>query len=158
MIIQNSSRKLESTHLFHWQAEGFNQKLHLVVEEFCRCLKSLADDSTEEQFKVFVQQQYKTYENTFLNPRDLSNELRLTVTESHHQPLNDKYRRLKSITFDDFQIFCRDFCRQMRIKALIQGNITEKQAQNIAENVLKELNCRKIKNVSIRILNDVKKL
>lgn len=131
------------------QAEGFNEKLHLIVDVFSKCLKSLADDSTEEQFNVFVQQQFKIYENIFLRPKALSKELRLNVIQSHHQPLYEKNKRLRSIKFADFQQFCRDYCEQVRIKAIIQGNVTEDRALNIMHNVLNELNCGRVKDVSI---------
>lgn len=126
---------------------GFNQKLHLIVEVFTKCLKALAEEATEKQFQVFVDQQFKTYENIFLKPKVLTKELRLTLVEAHHMPLYEKNQRLRSIGFDDFQKYCRNFCQQMRIKAIMQGNISETHAQTVMQNVLNDLNCGKIENV-----------
>lgn len=134
-----------------FQAEGFSQKLHLIIDVFSKCLKSLADDSTEEQFNVFVQQQFKIYENIFLRPKALSKELRLNIIQAHHQPLYEKNKRLRSVKFADFQRFCRDFCQQVRIKALIQGNVSEDRALNVMHNVLNELNCGRVEDVSIAV-------
>lgn len=130
------------------QVEGFNQKLHLLVDVFSKCLKSLADDSTEEQFNVFVQQQFKIYENIFLRPKALSKELRLNIVESHHQPLYEKNKRLRSITFADFQQFCRRYCDQVRIKSLMQGNINKDHATDVMQNVLNDLKCGQVEDVS----------
>lgn len=124
--------------------------MHLIVDVFSKCLNSLAQDTTEKQFEVFVQQQFKTYENIFLRPKVLSKELRLNIIESHHLPLYEKNQRLNSITFADFQQFCRNYCEQIRIKAIMQGNITEDRALNIMNNVLNELNCGRIKDVRIQ--------
>lgn len=145
-IVLNITICEKKTLLF--QVEGFNQKLHLIVDVFSKCLKSLADDMTEKQFDVFVQQQFKTYENIFIRPKVLAKELRLNIVESHHQPLFEKNKRLAAITFADFQQFCRKYCEQVRIKAIMQGNITEDRAINIMRNVLNELNCGKVEDVS----------
>lgn len=122
--------------------------MHLLVDVFSKCLKSLADDSTEEQFNVFVQQQFKIYENIFLRPKSLSKELRLNIVQSHHQPLYEKNQRLRSITFADFQQFCRRYCDQVRIKALMQGNINKDHAMEVMENVLNDLKCGLVEDVS----------
>lgn len=120
-----------------------NQKLHLIVDVFSKCLQSLADDITEKQFEVFVQQQYKVYENIFLRPKILAKELRTNILESHHEPLYEKNERLRSIKYSDFQ--------EVRIKAIMQGNLTQNTAHDIMNNVLNELNCGKVNDVSLLI-------
>lgn len=121
----------------------------MIVDVFSKCLKSLAEDTTEKQFEVFVEQQFKTYENICLKPKVLARELRLNVIESHHQPLYQKNQRLRSVNFADFQQFCRKYCEQVRIKAIMQGNITKDRALNIMHNVLNELDCGKVEDVSL---------
>ncbi|XP_031625679.1 nardilysin-like [Contarinia nasturtii] len=138
------------------KVSGFNQKLHLIVDVFSKCLKSLADDTTEKQFEVFVEQLFKTYENIFLRPKVLAKELRLNIIESHHQPLYEKNQRLRSITFSDFQQFCRKYCEKVKIKAIMQGNLTEDRALNIMHNVLNELNCGKVEDLSLIELRTTK--
>lgn len=115
---------------------------------FTNCLKSLADDLTEKQFDVFLQQQFTSYADMFLLPKGLSSELCWNIIQSHGQPLYEKNKRLRSITFADFQQFCRDYCKQVRIKALVQGNVTEERALNVVHNVLNELNCGRVEDVS----------
>lgn len=121
----------------------------MVVEEFTNSLKSLLDNTTEELFKVFVDQLLKTYENIFLHPETLSDDLRLTVASTHHMLMNEKNKYLRSLKFTNFQDFCRDFCKQMRVIALMQGNITELHAKSIMQNVLNALNFDEVKDVSI---------
>lgn len=128
--------------------EGYSQKLHMIVDEFSKSLKSLADDITEKQYEIFLQQQVKGYENVFLSPGSMATELRLNLVQSFHQPLYVKYQRLRSIKFTDMQQFCRKYCEHVKIKAIMQGNITETHALNIMQNVLRDLNCGKVEDVN----------
>lgn len=130
------------------QISGYNQKLHLLVELYVKGLKSVADDTTEEQFNVFMQQIYKAYENISLKPKAVSKELRLFVLEAHRMPLNERNQFLSSVTFAEFQQFCRDFCKQLQIKAIMQGNLVKDQALSIMQNALNALDCGKIEDVS----------
>lgn len=131
------------------QVSGYNQKLHVIIDAFTKCLKSLADDITDEQYRVFVQQLGKLYENIFRKPNSFAKELRLSVVQHHHVPLNLKNRRINKIDFNDFEEFCRQYCRQVKIKSIMQGNFTEERAQSIMQVVLSNLECGKINDVSI---------
>lgn len=127
---------------------GYNQKLHLVIDEIIRCLKSLADDCTEQQFDTFVQETHNSYENVFIQPKPLATHLCFNILQNYHKPLFEKNKHLRTITFSGFQQFCRDFCAEMHIKALMQGNLTEDRALNIMNNVVDALKFQKIENVS----------
>lgn len=120
----------------------------MIIDAFTKCLKSLADDVTEEQFRVFVQQLFKMYENIFRKPKSIAKELRLSVVQQHHVALNVKNQRLKAIDFNDFQTFCRDYCQQVKIKTIMQGNLLEERAQSMMQIVLTNLDCGKIKDAS----------
>lgn len=131
-----------------FKVSGFNEKLHLVVEVFTKCLKSLADEITEQQFQVFVDERFQLYENVFLSPNVLSFQIRSSIIETNHSPLFEINKLLRSIKFTDLQQYCGNFCKQMRIKALMQGNITESHAKTVMERVLDDLDCDKIEDVS----------
>lgn len=111
-------------------------------------MKTLADDCTEQQFDMFVQETHNSYENVFIQPKTLSTHLCFNLLQNHHKPLFEKNKYLRTIKFADFKQFCRDFCAEMNIKALIQGNLTEDRALNIMNNVLDALKFRKMENVS----------
>lgn len=128
---------------------GYNQKLHLLVDLYIKSLKSVGNDTTEEQFNVFVQQLYKAYENISLKPKAISKELRIYILEAHREPLYEKNKLLSTIRFEDFQQFCNDYCKEIQIKAIIQGNVMKDQALGVMHNVLNALNCGKIENVSL---------
>lgn len=130
------------------QVSGYNQKLYVIIDAFTKCLKTLADDVTEEQYRVFVQQLAKSYENVFRKPKSIGKELRLSVVQAHHVPLTEKNRRLKKIALNDFQAFCRQYGEQVKIKAVMQGNMLEERALSMMQIVLSNLNCGKINDVS----------
>lgn len=133
---------------FSLKALGFNQKLHLVVDIFRECLKSLANDSDENQFRVAVQQQLKDNEFFLNQPASLSGHLSFNATRWHIPTIYEKSKCLRAITFGDFQEYCRKFGEEMKIKALIQGNVTESHALGIMNTMLSDLNFRKIEDVS----------
>lgn len=108
----------------------------------------MVDDISEDEFKVFVQQQYKVYSNIFQKPSAIGNELRLTILEKNRALLTEKNHLLKDITYNDFQEFCRNFTKEMKIKAVMQGNLTHDRALQITEKMLQTLNCEKVIDVS----------
>lgn len=123
--------------------------MHIIVNSFAESLKSLADAVTEDQFKVFVEQYFKNFENIFLKPRAVSKEFRLSIVDRNHVSLPEKHRVLKTLTFDDFKTFCNDYLRAMRIKAIMQGNLNETTAERIMLDVVKTLDYGQINNVSM---------
>lgn len=114
---------------------------------FIKCLKSLAEESNEDQFNVIVQQQLKIYENICLDPAKLLDDIFSHMALSHRHPVYEKQKR--AITFADFQKFCGSFSEEMKIEASVQGNISKDQAIKIMENVRTNLNCGRIKDVII---------
>lgn len=133
---------------FPLKASGFNEKLHLIVDIFCECMKSLAQMSTERQFRVAVQQQLKDYENFLRQSDQLSLYFSFNAIQWQIPTMFQINTELKAITFADFQEFCQKFGEEMRIKALIQGNVTEHHAHGIINKMLNVLKFKKIENVS----------
>lgn len=111
-------------------------------------MKSIGDEITEKQFEVFVDRNFKSYENLFIDPNELAGELLSSVINVQHSPMHEKNKRLRSIRFEDFQLFCRNFCQHLRVKSLMQGNIAEERAQAIMQKVLTDLECGIVQDVS----------
>lgn len=122
---------------------GFNEKLHLIVEVFTNCLKSLGEETTEKKFRAVL------YRHDFDEHDEVAVGLYLTIVGDHRVPFYVKNESLlASVKFADFQRFCHSFCQQMRVKALMQGNISKTHAQAIMQNVLDDLDCGKILDVN----------
>lgn len=124
-----------------------------MVDVYVKTLKSLATETTEDQFNVFVQQLFKTYENVSLKPKALAKELRLSLIEAHKMPLFQKNQLLPTIRFAEFQHFCRSYFNQMRVKSIMQGNLDKEKAISIMKNVMNILDCNRIENVSQTLIH-----
>lgn len=127
---------------------GFNQKLNSIVDILRDGWKSVANRTTEEQLKMVIEQNLKSYERGLFVPDSLSWGLSSNVTKWQVPSTYEKRKQLRSITFGDFQAFCRKFVDRMCIKALIQGNVTESHALDIINKMQNELRFKKIENVS----------
>lgn len=103
---------------------------------------------TEKSFHVFIQETVKDYENIFLDSQDMNRNLRLSVSDTNHIPLNDKYRILKQIKLEDLKAFSKRYLQEFKIKAIMQGNLDADRAKQIMSDVKDLLTCGKIKNVS----------
>lgn len=110
-------------------------------------MKTLANDLTENQFKMAVQQQLKDNEYYLLQPDTLSSHLGSNANSFQRHLIYTKCHHLRSTTFLNFQEFCRKFSEVMRLKALIQGNVTETHSLSIINSMLNELKFGKIENV-----------
>lgn len=120
----------------------------MAIDVFSKSLKTLVNGPTEEQFNVFVQQQLEIYEKEILNPDTLCKELYSSVVQSHYHPVWEKHKRLRSISFFDFQQFCRSFCVLVEIEASVHGNIGEDHAIEIMQNILNDFHCERTDVVS----------
>lgn len=120
----------------------------MVVDIFSQALKSLSEGPTEEVFNVLVQQQFEIYEKEILNPDSVTKELRSSVIQLDYHPHWEKHKRLRTISYSDFQQFCRSFCEQVAIQAMAHGNIDKDHALDIVQNLLEHLRCERSENVS----------
>lgn len=125
--------------------------MDLVVDIFIKKLQSISNGPTQEQFDMFVQQQFEIYEKEMLNPEFVAGELLSTVTYSNYYPPWEKHKRLRSISFLDFQQFCRIFCEQVRVTVQMHGNIEEDHALVIMQNLLNNFQCKRIEIVSMSL-------
>ena len=76
----------------------------------------------------------------------------MAIVEHIRWPMYEKYGLIGSITLEDIKTFGRDLLKEMRIQALIQGNVTEESAHNIMNAILTNFNCSRIEDVSKHFL------
>lgn len=126
-----------------FQISGFNQKMHLVVEVFGIKLKSLATGPSKEEFKFLVEDLSEMYENELLDPVTMADELYYSVMQPQFHPNWDRHKRLHSISFSDFQQFCRRFCQYVQFSATMYGNLYKDHGIEITEFFLNNFPCNK---------------
>lgn len=99
-----------------------------------------------------IQQQMNSNDFSLNRPETLAGHLSYNAIQWRTSTMYERNQCLHSVTFADFQEFCRNFGTEMRIKALIQGNVIESHALSVMNKMLDELNFKKIGDVSILIL------
>lgn len=51
------------------KVSGYSQNLHHLVEAYIKQVITFADEVTDQEFNMFVEQQLKNYYNTMINPK-----------------------------------------------------------------------------------------
>lgn len=128
------------------KVNGYNEKLHLIVDVITKSMTTIHEKITPEEFKVFVKLQQENYNNSLIKPQYLTKDIRLGILENIRWPMYGKYNQLTSITLDNLKNFSIDLLKQMRIQAVIQGNVTQETAHNVMNSILTNFNCTGIKN------------
>lgn len=67
-------------------------------------------------------------------------ELRLNIIKSNHKFYFDRFKDVDKISYMDFKEFLLKFLKTLKIKILIQGNLTKNQALDITQNILSNMN------------------
>lgn len=118
-----------------FKVNGFNEKLPRILEIM---LKHTADiDLIMEKGVVDVMktQLLKNYHNVFIKPNALNRDLRLMTIEEFYNPSFIKYNHLLNVSFSELKAFAQTFKSNLKIRGLIQGNVSAKEAINIGNTV-----------------------
>lgn len=81
-----------------------------------------------------------------LNP---NREVRLSIVENIHWTKFEKHGLLEKITISQLREFADQFLTEMKILSVIQGNILKEDAVAVMKNVLNNIPCHKVNDVSI---------
>ncbi|EDW78671.2 uncharacterized protein Dwil_GK13929 [Drosophila willistoni] len=123
-------------------ANGYNQKLPLIVEIIMNVLGSLELDPA--QLISFKELKKRQLFNALISGTALNLDLRLSILEKQHFSLVQKYDAIDDITLDDIELFKNSFYKQMYIQALFQGNFADEERHRIMHNVIDSFNSQKI--------------
>lgn len=127
---------------------GSNQKLHLAVHDIVNDMKSFVENVTEDELEVAIKET-GIYENHYaLCPHYYIMPLRTSIIQTWHASYHEKFRLARLINSRDMQQFCRQFFKQNKILALVQGNMSDEEAKSIVQMVEADLGCVKIGDVS----------
>lgn len=111
-------------------------------------MQSIIDNVDDDKIRTTIDARIQSWdrEETY----EEANGLTYALVCAHAVSKFEMKRNLRQIRLDDLKTFCCDLWKQMKIIALIQGNITEETAQSIMQITLTNSNCGKIDNVSFR--------
>lgn len=121
------------------KVSGFNEKLHLIVEKVTEVLNTLKDITESNVVEVMRRQMLRNYHNAFIRSKGLCKELRLSVLQNVYWPMYEKHTIAKELTDEELKAFIKKFFTHLKVKALIQGNITNDAAIKITEKLVATL-------------------
>ncbi|KAH8275979.1 hypothetical protein KR018_000489, partial [Drosophila ironensis] len=127
------------------KVSGYNEKLHLLVEEIAKGMVNVAETVNEEILAAFCKNQRKNYFNLLIKPRVLNRDIRLCLLEQIRFLIVDKYKCLNDVTLEELRQFMSQYPKELYIQVLVQGNYTEESAHNVLNSVITRLNCKPIK-------------
>lgn len=118
---------------------GYNQQLPRIVEAFAEALRTFADEVTTDQFQTFVEQKLRDYYNVVRKPSLFAKQLRINTIEYNRVSSLAKFETLKTVTLDDFRAFVVAMLAEIRIQALLQGNLNASEATQIVQTLERSL-------------------
>lgn len=137
----------------HWklisfvqQVSGFNQKLGSIVDRITKEMQSLFDEVDEHKMQTAIDG-YKEGLDMEGGSATVDRLISTLVCARYVSKFAIK-EQLRQMRLDDLRTFCRDLWMQMKVIALIQGNMTEETAQSIMQTTLTNVDCAKIEDVS----------
>lgn len=123
---------------------GYNEKLPLLVDIITKDLKNIGDLMQPDVFETYRKQYKKLCYNNLISSKFLNKDCRLNIVEESHKLFYDRYVEADNISFEHLVSFSNDFLKQLKIQILVQGNINEATAVQVANCVMTNLNCSAI--------------
>lgn len=128
------------------QTGGFNQKLASVVDRITKEMKSLIDNVDDDKIRTTIDAYIRALDERVQYA--VADGLTYALVCVHSVSTFEIKQHVRRIQMDDLKTFCRDLWKQMRVIAIMQGNMTEEIAQSIMQTTLTNINCGKIDDVS----------
>lgn len=75
-------------------------------------------------------------------------EIRLSIVQNVYYPCYERYNLLNTLCLEDLIDFGNKFLKELQIVSVIQGNVTKDHALSVMENILTEIPCQSIRDVS----------
>ncbi|XP_044727404.1 nardilysin-like [Chrysoperla carnea] len=128
---------------------GYNEKLHLLLELILRKMKSFSSNLSEKLFGAIKEQIRKAYTNNLNKADKLAKEVRLSILVQGYWSSTDRLNGINDITYEMMLQFGDDLLKQLFIQALIQGNISSQDSIKITQTIENTLQCQSINDESI---------
>merc|ERR1711915_498424 len=80
------------------KTNGFNQKIHQVIELLLHRMETFEDHLDQKTFQEIRQQQMKSYHNFILKPGNLRKDMRLSVLQDVHWTAQEKLKEVRGVT------------------------------------------------------------
>ncbi|XP_055626814.1 nardilysin-like isoform X2 [Toxorhynchites rutilus septentrionalis] len=119
--------------------DGYNEKLPLIVDELTKAMKEFEKNVVSDEFNIIKEKLFKHYYNDIIKASKFSRDVRLKIVQETHWTVLDRLNDLLNLTVNDLKLFSKEFFQQIKIQALIQGNILKEDAIDVMSKVLVNL-------------------
>jgi insulysin len=110
--------------------QGYSEKAPILVKEIFQSLKQVMP--TREQFEIYREWLLTNYDNASKElPVKQGMELLGSIIYNDAPANTEKYKALKTISYEDFVKFSAGLPKKTYIEALLYGNLLEKDAQTL---------------------------
>lgn len=125
------------------EISGFSEKLHMVVDSATKSLRKCLESLEASHFEAARNEMTK--KTISMKPEKLAGHLgsNLLLTNGFN-PLYDD----QELTFEEFKEFSDALLQQLEVRILIEGSIRKKRCLEMTENILENLQCMGIDDVS----------
>ena len=133
-------------------ASGYNDKLHVLLEDILKTIKSI--EIKEANFNIWKERTIRSYRNhSFGVPYSQSNSHFTYLLNETTWTLEEKETALAGVTFEDLVEHSKKFLQYGRIEVGAFGNLSKKDALQIADStieILKPLPLSPSEDVALR--------
>jgi len=114
---------------------GFSDILTKFIPEFFKCIAQIREGLTSGQFKLRVQERYRSFSNRLLNIENVAHDaLNIYMIRGYHW--KDSLAKIIGATpIDEFLAYVADLLSEFRMLSLFVGNLDSDTANSIARSV-----------------------
>lgn len=129
----------QSQYGINFLISGYNDNASLLFDEIVKVLKNPM--ISETQFKLYKQSLLRDYQNfSKETPLKRAYELYLAAIYKNYTLKSQKAVAMRKLTYDKFDEAARDMFKNSYAEGIIYGNVTQAQAEDYSEKLLKALN------------------
>jgi len=113
--------------------EGYSENAHLLLDQI---LKGLQEQPSEQNYKIYKSALLRKYQNfTKETPIRQASEMMKSLIYKTYTTEKEKAAAIKKITFARYTEFAQSFLKQNYVQGILFGNMTEKQAREVAQEI-----------------------
>ncbi|CAO1404402.1 unnamed protein product [Diamesa tonsa] len=127
---------------------GYNEKLEMLIDSVTKLMANFCT-SMEEAYFQDLKKAFKTKSYGYLiGTGSLSQDYMQNIVRTDHVTCYDFYKEVDKIKYEDLERYAGKIFTQLKIKMLVQGNLTKDQAMSIGQVVMQNLSPGQVTNLA----------
>lgn len=133
---------------FEIRINGYNEKIHLLLDVVLQTLKNIFLEADESSFEVQRSNLMQQLQNSLQSVTTLCNDVSSKILVENIWTKNEYLQELPRVSNEDLQKFVSKFFKKMKVHVLVQGNITKNLVEQAVNKIENALSCEPIDYVS----------